>query len=376
MSVYLAMKKIAGLLLLMIAFVALSAQPTSDFFTVNADSSVIRLTEKGASLLAALPLKCIEQEYPNKTSHTSASDSDHVLTPRQLHPSFYGCFDWHSSVHGHWMLVRLLRLYPHLPEAQQIRAILDSSFQPARLLKETEYFDSRYNASWERTYGWAWLLKLDQELIEWKDPLARRWHAALQPLTNNIKDRWKAYIKVQTYPNRTGVHPNTAFGLAFALDYARAANDTGFAAAVKQHAMRLYSRDKQAPSSWEPDGSDFFSPSLMEADLMRRVLGPQQFMKWFNNFMPSNGLRHLTVLPHVSDRSDYQIVHLDGLSLSRSWCMQGIARVLPAADPRKKLLQRSAVQHLATSIPQVAGGNYGGEHWLASFAIYALSAVE
>ncbi|MDF2384184.1 DUF2891 domain-containing protein [Nostoc ellipsosporum NOK] len=370
------MKKMAGLLLSVTAFVAAHAQPSSDFFTVDADSSVIKLTDKGASLLATLPLKCIEQEYPNKTSHTSGSDSDHVLTPRQLHPSFYGCFDWHSSVHGHWMLVRLLRLYPHLPETSQIREILEKSFEPQRLLKETDYFDSRYNQGWERTYGWAWLLKLDQELAEWDDAIARRWHAALQPLTQKIKEKWNAYLKVQTYPNRTGVHPNTAFGLAFALDYARSVNDTAFAAAIKRHAMRLYGNDKQAPARWEPDGSDFFSPSLMEADLMRRVLGAQQFIKWFNAFMPANGISHLTILPHVSDRTDYQIVHLDGLCLSRSWCMQGIARALPAGDPRKKMLQRSAVQHLATAIPEVAGGNYGGEHWLASFAIYALSAVQ
>lgn len=376
MCLYLGMKKYAGLFFFIGMLGVASAQPSSDFFKVNADSTAIHLTEKGASLLAALPLKCIEQEYPNKTSHTSASDSDHVLTPRQLHPSFYGCFDWHSSVHGHWMLVRLLRLYPQLPEVPRIRAILDSSFQPARLLSEAAYFDGRYNTGWERTYGWAWLLKLDQELLEWNNPLARRWHSALQPLTAKIKERWKTYLPVQTYPNRTGVHPNTAFGLAFALDYAKVSGDTAFGTALRRQALRLYRRDRHAPATWEPDGSDFFSPSLMEADLMRRVLAPAQFVKWFNAFMPANGLRHLAVLPHVSDRSDYQIVHLDGLSLSRSWCMQGITRALPPTDPRRKLLQRSAIQHLATALPQVAGGNYGGEHWLASFAIYALSVTD
>lgn len=344
----------------------------NDLFAVKKDSSGYELTMKGASHLASLPLKCITQEFPNKTSHSSNTDSDHVLLPKQLHPAFYGCFDWHSSVHGHWMLIRFLKFFPSMPEATAIRAALNKTITKENIIKEVKYFSLPLTASWERTYGWAWILKLDEELLTWNDADGQRWQEALQPLTQKIVQLWTNFLPKQTYANRTGVHPNTAFGLVFALDYARASKNTGFEKAIITFAKNIFVKDKNIPASWEPNGSDFLSPSLEEADLMRRVLSPKEFTTWFNQFFTLQSLKHLTILPVVSDRSDLQIVHLDGLSFSRSWCMKGLANVLPANDPRKKMLLRSSVNHLGNALPHVVSGEYGGEHWLASFAVYAL----
>lgn len=349
----------------------LSAQ-TESLFRIRRDSTGFELTLPGASHLASLPLKCILQEFPNKTSHTSVTDSDHVLLPRQMHPSFYGCFDWHSSVHGHWMLVRLLKLFPQLPEASRIREVLNLTINPANILGELNYFSLPMTASWERTYGWAWILKLDEELNGWNDADGRNWHAALRPLTKKIVELWTRFLPRQTYANRTGVHPNTAFGLVFALDYARKQKDTAFERSIVESARRIFGRDRDSPARWEPNGSDFLSPSLEEADLMRRILPAAEFIPWFNRFFTAGALEHLAVLPVVSDRSDLQIVHLDGLCFSRSWCMKGLAEVLPGSDPRKKKLLSSSLKHLSAALPHVVSGEYGGEHWLASFAVYAL----
>ncbi len=366
------MKKNFLFIILIVAGTGISAQ-IKDMFIAKKDSSGFELTQKGASHLATLPLKCIQQEFPNKTSHTSNSDSDHVLLPRQLHPAFYGCFDWHSSVHGHWMLVKLLKLFPGIPEATAIRKGLNKTITVENILDEVKYFDMPLAKSWERTYGWAWLLKLDEELMSWDDMEGKKWHAALQPLTKKVLEIWANFLPKQTYPNRTGVHPNTAFGLVFALDYARAAKHAAFEKAIIESAIKIYGKDKNAPAHWEPNGADFLSPSLEEADLMRRVLSPGEFTIWRKGFLNAKSLQHLSVLPVVSDRNDLQIVHLDGLSFSRSWCMQGLASTLSPKDPLKKLLQRSAMNHLATALPHVVSGSYGGEHWLASFAVYALT---
>lgn len=347
------------------------AQQT-DMFIVKKDSSGFELSTKGASHLASLPLKCIGQEFPNKTNHTSNNDSDHLLLPKQLHPAFYGCFDWHSCVHGHWMLIRLLKSFPSLPEATAIRNAINKTITADNIKQEVKYFQMPLTASWERTYGWAWVLKLDEELNNWNDADGSRWREALQPLTKKIVEIWKKFLPKQTYPNRTGVHPNTAFGLVFALDYARAEKDTAFEKSILESSKKIFGKDRNAPAIWEPNGADFLSPSLEEADLMRRILKPKDFLQWFNQFLPVSSLKHLTILPVVSDRTDLQIVHLDGLSFSRSWCMKGIASALPANDARRKLLLRSSVNHLSSALPNVVSGHYGGEHWLASFAVYAL----
>jgi hypothetical protein len=350
----------------------LAAQSATGLFTVNKDSTAFILTPQGAGYLASLPLKCLQQEYPNKTSHTSLKDSDQLLTPKQLHPAFFGCFDWHSCVHGHWMLVRLLKEYKNLAGEDRIRRAINENIRYDKMQQEAAYFEGLISSTWERTYGWAWLLKLDAELVTWNDPQAKQWHEALQPLVQKVVQLWKLYLPKETYPNRTGVHPNTAFGMVFALDYAQAVNDTAFTRALEQHARQLFLKDKNAPAAWEPNGTDFLSPVLEETDLMSRVLKPQEFIRWFNAFLPQPGLKHLLDLPVVSDRTDYQIVHLDGLCFSRSWCMQRIASFLPATDARRKALLKSATRHLGASLPNVVSGNYGGEHWLASFAVYAL----
>lgn len=352
--------------------VAVQAQEKK-FFTISKDSTVFQLTNEGASHLASLPLKCLQQEYPNKTSHTSSSDSDHLMTPKQQHPAFYGCFDWHSCVHGHWMLVKLLKDFPSLPEAQKIRTAIALNITPQNMAQELRYFDGKLSKTWERTYGWAWLLKLQQELLTWDDAQGKQWGRTMQPLCDTIISFWMKYLPKQTYPNRTGVHPNTAFGLVLALDYARTVSNKGFEDAIIKAARQLYLKDRNAPANWEPDGTDFLSPSLEEADLMRRVLKKEEFIQWFNAYIPVPSLQHLTKLPVVSDRNDYQIVHLDGLCFSRSWCMKGIASMLPSTDKRKKLLLQSAIKHLNASLPTIASGSYGGEHWLASFAVYALT---
>lgn len=357
--------------ILLLSSVTLFSQ-THAFYTTNKDSSQFNLTLEGASHFASLPLKCLQQEYPNKTSHLSVSDSDHLRTPKQMHPAFYGCFDWHSCVHGHWMLVNLLKKFPQMPEANAIRAAISTNITPENIKGEIDYFISPLSKNYERTYGWAWLLKLQQELIGFNDPDAIRWRNTLQPLCDTVIKLWMDYLPKQTYPNRTGVHPNTAFGLVFALDYARAVKNVAFETAIIKSAKQLYLKDKNAPSRWEPDGTDFLSPSLEEADLMRRVLDKPAFVQWFNAFIPLASLQHLTNLPVISDRSDYQIVHLDGLCFSRTWCMKGLANSLPAGDKRIALLRKSALHHLNASLPNVASANYGGEHWLASFAVYAL----
>ncbi len=366
------MKYFLAIVVLLPCFAA-KAQ-TSGLYNIKKDSSGFELTQKGASMLAGLPMHCITQQYPNKTGHLVKSDSDQLISsPKQLHPVFYGCFDWHSSVHGHWMLIKLLKMFPQLPEANDIRAAINKTFTAENINTETKYFDDPMEKGWERTYGWAWLLKLDEELYTWNDEDAKRWHASLQPLTQKIISLWKAFLPKQTYPNRTGTHPNTAFGLVFALEYAQTLKDESFEKLIVESAKRIYYKDKGAPSMWEPDGSDFLSPSLEEADLMRRILPVKEFRLWLNNYISLQSMQHLTKLPVVSDRTDLQIVHLDGLCFSRSWCMNSIAAALPVTDKRKKLLQHAAIAHLQAALPNVVSGNYGGEHWLASFAVLALT---
>ncbi len=331
------------------------------------------LTPEVALRLSRLPLHCIPTEFPNKTSHLSDGPADARLLPSELHPVFYGCLDWHSSVHGHWMLVKLLKLFPGLPNRDSIVAVLNQSFQRSKMEAEASYF-GKYTASttYERTYGWAWLLKLDEELLTWSDPLGKQWHAAMQPLTAKIVSLWKAYLPKQTYPNRTGVHPNTAFGLCFAIDWARAVKDTAFEHAIVQKARQFYQENKAIPGYLEPDGSDFFSPSLQAADLMQRILPRADFVQWFDAYYEPRSIQRLCQQPTVSDRNDFQIVHLDGLSFSRAWCMKGIAAKLPAGHKYKQTLESASRQFLQATLPQIFSGGYGGEHWLASFAVYAL----
>jgi Protein of unknown function (DUF2891). len=331
------------------------------------------LTDEIAVKLSELPLKCIGQEYPNKTAHIINNESESQLTPQKLHPAFYGCFDWHSSVHGHWMLVRLLKERPSMSNRETIVEVLNRSFQKSNLIAEAEYFTKYETAdSFERTYGWAWLLKLDEELATWGDPLARQWHENLQPLTQYIVKAWKEYLPKQTYPNRTGVHPNSAFALGFAIDWVRATGDKEFESLLIEKSKRFYLNDQKTPAYLEPDGSDFFSPSLQIADLMRRVLPESIYVKWLNRFYEKQSIENISKIPVVSDITDYQIVHLIGLSFSKAWCMKNIANDLPEEHALKKHFTDTSAHLLIHTLPFVFEGNYGGEHWLASFAVMAL----
>ncbi len=332
-----------------------------------------KLTDDIALKLADKPLHCINQEYPNKTAHIINNETEVPLSPKNLHPSFYGCFDWHSSVHGHWMLVRLLKTKPNLSNAKEIEKILDGSFQKENLQSEADYFTKyQLTTTFERTYGWGWLLKLDEELMTWNHPKAKIWHENLKPLTDQILKSWKTFLPKQTYPNRTGVHPNTAFAMAFAIDWARASKDKDFENQLLEKARYFYLADEKTPAYLEPDGSDFFSPSLEIADLMRRVLPQKEFVKWLNNFYEKRSLENVEKIPVVSDLTDYQTIHLVGLSFSKAWCMKGIAKALPDGNPLKKDFAKTADKFLANGLPLLFQGNYGGDHWLASFAVYAL----
>jgi hypothetical protein len=332
------------------------------------------ITIDQANHFARLARDCIQRELPNKIEHV-VNDTSDLKRPRELHPAFYGCLDWHSAVHGHWLLVRLLRTVPALSDTAAIRAALDANLTAGNLAAEVAYFAGPNRQSFERTYGWAWLLQLAAELHGWDDPDARRWSAHLAPLTETIALCYLAFLPKQTYPVRTGVHANTAFGLALALDYARAVGHAELAALIAERATTYYAADRDAPAAWEPGGEDFLSPSLVEADLMRRVLPLADFAAWLHGFLPHGLPAPLRAPAIVSDRSDGKLAHLDGLNLSRAWCLRAIANALPAAasdDALRVELTAAADAHAAAGLAHVATGDYMGEHWLASFAVYLL----
>lgn len=333
------------------------------------------LTPALASRFAALALDNVVREYPNKLDHVLTREAD-AASPRHLHPAFYGSFDWHSCVHMHWMLARLLRVVPGLPEASAIERTLDAHLSVQAIAGEVSYLRNYSTQTFERTYGWAWLLKLAHELRRGSDERFARWQANLAPLAQAFVDRYLDWLPRAAYPLRHGMHPNTAFGLAFALDYAAASGDERLAQACRRRALDWYQHDRDYPAAWEPSGADFFSPALIEADLMRRVLAPAIFAPWLDGFLPRLGdaLPASLFTPAVpTDRSDGQIVHLDGLNLSRAWCLAGIAEALPNADPRVPVLRQAREAHLSAGLSGVDSSDYMGAHWLASFAALALS---
>ena len=334
-----------------------------------------RLTDSQVAAFANLAIKNIETEYPNKLSHvwTGQEASHH---PRDLHPVFYGSFDWHSCVHGHWMLVRLLKLYPEAPTSAATRALLNKQFNPQNLQREAEYFDT--NPGYERMYGWAWTFKLAQELRTWDDPEAQQWATALQPLEKKLVAAVHDYLPRLTYPVRAGVHRDTAFALYMILDYARSVQDSALEQLLLQYARDKFGNDTNFPFAYEPSGQDFFSAGMNEADLMRRVLPPEEFSAWLSEFVPrlveadtptGNFLQPAV----VSDLTDPKIVHLVGLNLSRGWTLRGVASALPSGDPRRNTLEQLARTHSEAGLKFVFSGHYEGEHWLASFAIYLLT---
>lgn len=333
------------------------------------------MTLPEAQRYAALALAGIGREYPNKPGDVLTDPAD-VRPPRERHPAFFGCFDWHSAVHGHWLLARLLRRKPELPAAAEIRARLDEHLSPANLEAEAAYFRRRENAGFERMYGWAWALRLAAELKDWDDASARRWSRAFDPLERELVRLVHEFLPRLTYPVRTGVHPDTGFALGQIWDYAAAAGDGPLRATVGEAARRYYGRDRDYPSAYEPSGEDFFSSGLNEADLMRRVLPADDFARWLGGFWPglSRGeLGRWGQPAQVSDLSDPRIVHLVGLNLSRAWALRGIAAALGAKDPRRPPLEEAAQAHQAAGLSGIFTGDYGGEHWLATFAVYLLT---
>ena len=327
------------------------------------------LTLPQAGNLATLPLDCIQQQYPNKLGQTLA-DADAIGEPTDLHPAFHGCFDWHSAVHGHWSLVALLRQFPDLERGEDARRMLAENLTAENIRAEVAYFQRSTEKSYERTYGWAWLLQLDLELARWDDPLARELRTNLRPLTDLIVKRYQAFLPKLLYAIRTGEHPNTAFGLTMAYDYAEEVRDTAFLNDITTAARRFYAADADCPIDWEPGGYDFLSPCLEEIDLMRRVLPAEAFHPWLAAFLPALTEPGYTLaVGEVGDRSDGKLVHLDGLNFSRAWVLRGLAEQYPE---RYGHLLDVATEHVNYSLPSLVGNSYEGGHWLGSFAIYAL----
>jgi len=331
----------------------------------------LQLTPAGASHLAGLPLRCMQKEFPYKTGVTF-SDSSLVTDPKVYHPAFYGCYDWHSSVHGHWMLVRLLKSFPDLPEAATIRTKLAQNLTASNIHVEQRIYFNKENKGFERIYGWSWLLQLQRELLTWKDPLGQTLSSNVQPLAQQFSSAYIAFLDKLVYPIRVGEHTNLAFGLRLAWDYAITAQDTALQTAIRKAAMRFYAQDKGCPISWEPGGYDFLSPCLEEADLMWRIMPADQYKTWVKEFLPGLFTTPITILStaQVKDRTDGKLVHLDGLNLSRAWCLYGIARHV---DQNQEAIKQLAHHHLEAALPHVASGDYAGEHWLGSFAVYSLT---
>jgi Protein of unknown function (DUF2891) len=328
-----------------------------------------------AARFAGLALSCLHREYPNKIAHVMDSDAD-ARSPHELTPAFYGCYDWHSDVHGHWLLVRLLRLYPDSPFASAARAELSKSLTADNIAGEVAYLKRDDRASFERPYGLAWLLQLAAELRRWDNPLAQQWSSALQPLETEAASRLKSWLPKLHYPIRIGEHDQTAFSFGLMWDWAAVSGDTQMRELLKDAARRFYQQDRNCPLSYEPSGQDFLSPCLAEADFMRRVLDKQNYMQWLAAFLP--GIPHSAgttwLQPGVvTDRADPKLAHIDGLNLSRAWMLEGIAHGLPSNDRRVATLLEAATRHREAALPAVTGEHYEGGHWLGTFAVYLTS---
>jgi hypothetical protein len=338
--------------------------------------SVAVFDATAAERFAKLALACVHKEYPNKIAHVLNSDAD-VAPPRKLTPAFCGCYDWHSSVHGHWLLVRLLRTFPDAPFAKDARDALKQSLTAENLKHEADYIRGEGRSSFERPYGLSWLLQLCAELREWDDADAREWLANLKPLEDAAVERLSSWLPKLANPVRIGEHDQTAFALGLMFDYARTMKNEGFTRLIRDSAKKFFLSDKNCPLNYEPSGEDFLSPCLGEADVMRRVLPQKEFTSWLKDFMPQIPIGRegdantewlkVAVSP---DPSDPKLAHLDGLNLSRAWMLEGILSALPEKDPRRPALQATADAHAEAGLAAVTGAHYEGGHWLGSFAVY------
>jgi len=336
-------------------------------YAQNLNSAELVFDKNKAHYLYHFAYECIDQEYPNKLGQVLGDDS-YLAPPRELHPAFYGCFDWHSSVHGHWTLVTILKSFPDFEFREEILQKLKTNITKENILKEVEYFDDEHNKDYERTYGWAWLLKLDEALLEWNSPEAEEMHKNLEPLVNLVSGKFVEFLDKLIYPIRVGEHTNIAFGMSFAYDYAKK-YDSVLAQKIEEKAKEYFWNDKDCPLTWEPGGFDFLSPCLQEADLMQKILPENAFQKWLKKFLPGfekNPGKFLQPA-EVTDRSDGKLAHLDGLNFSRAWCLFEMGNSLE----NKKMIDLG-IRHFNYSYKKMDSGEYAGAHWLASFATYAL----
>jgi hypothetical protein len=328
-----------------------------------------------AGRLAGLALSCVHREYPNKIAHVMSGDED-AQPPRQLTPAFFGCYDWHSSVHGHWLLARLLRLHPEAPFADDARRALARSLSAENLSAEVRYLEGEGRVSFERPYGLAWLLQLGAELRESADPDARAWSAALEPLERLAAERISDWLPKLTRPIRVGEHSQTGFAFGLILDWARTAGQRDVERLIVARSRDYYLADRNCPLGYEPSGHDFLSPCLAEADLMRRVLEPAEFGRWLETFLPSlptDGSSDWLEPGMVLDPTDPKLAHLDGLNLSRAWMLEGVAEGLPEDDARVAALRAAAAVHREAGLRSVTGEHYEGGHWLGTFAVYLVT---
>ncbi|WP_194852256.1 DUF2891 domain-containing protein [Nonlabens antarcticus] len=362
--------------LVALLFTLLGCQEKSSTFNIEnkKEASLVdqidtpQLTLEEANNLALLPLHCVDQEYPNKMGHVTAAPEDQKR-PTVQHPVFYGCFDWHSAVHGHWSAVALLKKFPEVNNAAALMEKLKANITSANVAVEVAYLNTENNTTFERTYGWAWLLKLQQELDTWQTPDGQNMAADLQPLTDIVVERYVEYLPKLNYAIRVGEHSNTAFGMVFAWDYALHAKADNLKNAIETKALEFYKNDVDCPISWEPSGYDFLSPCLEEVDIMRRILPAAEFHPWLQKFLPEIEKGKLAIeIGKVSDRSDGKLVHIDGLNLSRSWVLYGLAAQYEQYQP----LIEIADAHITNTLPNLVADDYAGGHWLGSFGIYAL----
>ena len=358
------MKRLAIMLLALTA-PSFAAAATAPPVTTSLDPNA-------AARFAQLALDCVHREYPNKIAHVLASDAD-AKPPRALTPAFFGCYDWHSSVHGHWLLARLANLFPGTELAAKAREALARSLTPANIEAEVAYLRGPGRTSFERPYGLAWLLALAAELRSWDDPQARQWAERLAPLEIESAQRVMAWLPKLQYPIRSGEHSQTAFAFGLMSDWAQVRGDVGMARLLEARARVYYLNDRNCALGYEPSGEDFLSPCLAEADFMRRVLPPAQYADWLAKFLPGiprNGRADWLTPGIVTDRSDPKLAHIDGLNLSRAWMLEGIASRLPEKDRRRAALLAAARAHAAAALPAVTGEHYEGGHWLGTFAVY------
>lgn len=361
------MKKIAYLLLI---GTVLSCQNKTTL-TETTSEATLQLSLDEAKKIIELPLHCLEVEYPNKLGQVLAS-SEELKSPKQLRPIFYGCFDWHSSAHGYWSVVKLVKQFPELDTNGLIDTLLTKVFTDENVAIEKAFFEQNHNKNFERTYGWAWFFKLQEELYTWKDnPKAQQWYKTLQPLENIFVDRYVTYLPKLNYPIRTGTHDNTAFGMALSLEYAETVGNNKLKDAITMKAKELFLNDINCPITYEPSGHDFLSPCLQEAWLMSKILETNEYKTWLQKFLPQLFESNFNLeVGKVSDRTDGHLVHLDGLNFSRATCLFQIAQKLPELNHLKPI----AENHFNVAFPNISNDDYMGSHWLGSFALQALDA--